>query len=146
MNRLRGFTLIEVMIVVAIIGVIAAIAFPSYQDGVQKSRRATAQGDLQQLRQAMERHFTKNSFSYLGAAAAGGDTGAPAGTTFGSTTSPLEGGQPYYNLTISAATANTYTLTATPIGAQVSDVCGGLTLTNTGLRASLGASANCWEN
>lgn len=146
MIRQRGFTLIEVMIVVAIIGVIAAIAFPSYQDGVQKSRRSTAQGDLQQLRQAMERHFTKSNFSYLGAATAGANTGAPDPTTFGSTTSPLEGGQPYYNLTLNAPNANSYTLTATPIGGQINDPCGALTLTNTGLRASLGAGTNCWEN
>ena len=146
MTKQRGFTLIELMVVLAIVGILAAIAVPSYQDSVQKSRRATAQGDLQQFRQAMERHYTKNGFSYLGAATAGADNGAPDVTTFGSTTSPLEGGRPYYNLIIAAPNANTYTLTATPIGTQANDLCGTLTLTNTGLRASLGAGTNCWEN
>ncbi len=146
MMKQRGFTLIELMIVVAIVGIIAAIALPSYQDSVQKSRRVTAQGDLQQFRQAMERFYTKNSFSYATAADGGNDTGAPAATTFGSTTSPLEGGSPYYNLTIFAADATTYELRAAPINAQANDPCGTLTLTNTGLRASLGAGTNCWEN
>ncbi len=148
MTRLRGFTLIEVMIVVAIVGVLAAIAFPSYQDSVQKSRRATAQADLQQLRQAMERHYTKNNFSYLGAATGQTDAGAPDPTVFGSTTSPLEGGRPYYNLTLNAPNANSYTLTAAPIGGQVNDPCGTLTLTNTGLRATVGSNPAtiCWED
>src|SRR5690606_38472416 len=55
-----GFTLIEVMIVVAIIGILAAIAYPSYQDHVRKSRRADAQTALLELAQFMERHYTTN--------------------------------------------------------------------------------------
>lgn len=146
MTNQRGFTLIELMIVVAVVSILAAIAVPSYQDSVQKSRRADAQAALQQFRQAMERYYTKNNFSYLGAAAGGNDTGAPDATTFRSTTSPLEGGQPYYNLTIEQATANTYRLQAAPIGSQANDPCGTLRLNNTGLRESLGAGTRCWEN
>ncbi|MFI3186333.1 MAG: prepilin-type N-terminal cleavage/methylation domain-containing protein, partial [Methylococcaceae bacterium] len=53
-----GFTLIELMVTVAIVGILAAIAYPSYQDSVRKSRRADASGALLGLANAMERHFT----------------------------------------------------------------------------------------
>ena len=56
----RGFTLIEVMIVVAIVGILSAIAYPSYQEYVAKSRRATLVGLLQQGQQWMERFYTEN--------------------------------------------------------------------------------------
>ena len=55
-----GFTLIELMIVVAIIAIIAAVAFPSYQEHVRKTRRADAQTALLELSQFMERHYTAN--------------------------------------------------------------------------------------
>lgn len=133
-----GFTLIELMVTVAIVGILASIAYPSYQDSVMKSRRADAEGALLGLANAMERHFTENN-SYLGAADA--VTGIPS---IYSSTSPVEGGTPYYNLTVSpATTANSYTLSATPIG---TDTCGTLTLTQTGVKGvGTGATvAECW--
>lgn len=66
--RKTGFTLIELMITVAVIGVLAAIAYPSYQDYVKRGRRADAMGELQQAVAAMERYFTVNG-SYTGATA-----------------------------------------------------------------------------
>jgi type IV pilus assembly protein PilE len=71
-----GFTLIELMIAVAVVGILASIAYPSYIDHVRKSRRADAQGALMGLSNAMERFFTQNS-TYLGAA---GTSGTPANT------------------------------------------------------------------
>lgn len=65
-----GFTLIELMITVAVIGILAAIAYPSYQDYVKRGRRADAMGELQQAATAMERYFTVNG-SYTGATAGG---------------------------------------------------------------------------
>lgn len=135
-----GFTLIELMITVAIIGILVSIAYPSYQESVMKSRRADAQGALLGFANAMERYFTVNNSSYLGAGAAGGNTGTP---TIFSATSPVNGGTPYYNLTINAATANTYTLNAAPTGAQTGDRCGTLTLTGTGVRGPTNP-ADCW--
>jgi type IV pilus assembly protein PilE len=136
----NGFTLIELMVAVAIVGILAAIAIPNYQDSVKKSRRSDAQGALTAFANKMEQHFTQTS-SYCDAAGAGGatvtncgtskeDTGSP---TIFSTQSPVDSGTKYYDLTINAVSDTTYTLRATPIsGAQAGN--GILQLTNTGLR------------
>jgi type IV pilus assembly protein PilE len=138
----NGFTLIELMVTVAIVGILAGIAYPSYQDSVMKSRRADAKGALLGLANAMERHFTARN-TYLGAGTIDGDTGSP---TIFSATSPVDGGTPYYNLTINAATASAYTLHAAPTGAQANDKCGTLSLTQTGVRgiSTALAVADCW--
>ncbi len=118
----QGFTLIELMIVVAIIGILAGIAYPSYQDSIKKSRRADAKGALMGFANAMERYYTENN-SYCGAAVTDA-TDCPAATgapTIFSTTSPVDGGSALYNLTIASATATTYNLRATPTGPQAGD-------------------------
>ncbi len=144
----KGFTLIELMIVVAIVGILAAIAYPSYQEQVRSSRRAECGGALMGLANAMERHFTTNN-SYLGAGTpAGGDTGAP---TIYNAQCPVDGGTPTYNLTIDAVTQTTYTLFATPVagGPQAGDKCGTFTLTSIGVRSLTGQNSgitpnDCW--
>lgn len=145
MKREQGFTLIELMIGVVIVGIIAAIAFPSYQEQVRESRRADCGGALVGLAQAMERHYSINN-SYLGAAAGGGNTGAP--TVF-PINCPVDGGTATYDLTISAATASTFTVSAAPIGSQADDRCGTLTLNNRGVKGVTGADGgvtwqDCW--
>lgn len=125
---MKGFTLIELMIVVAIVAIIAAFAYPNYQDSVKKARRTDGKGALEGLAQAMERHFTANN-TYLGAGTTGGNTGAP---TIYPTQAPIDSGTKFYNLTIKSATATTFTLLATPINGQVGD--GVLELDNTGAR------------
>ena len=125
MKNKKGFTLTELLIVVAIVGILASIAYPSYQDSVTKSRRADAQGALQGLAQAMERHYTTEG-TYTGAASAG----AP---TIFSTKSPIDGTAVYYNLLIASATASTYIIGAEPTGAQAGN--GVLLLRSTGTRA-----------
>ena len=145
MKKQHGYNLVELMVVVAIVGIIAAIAYPSYTEQVRKSRRADCSGALTSLGGAMERFFTVNS-TYLGAADSGDDTGEPA---VYETQCPVDGGTPTYNLTISAATASTYTVQAAPTGGQAKDKCGTLTLTNTGKKGITGAAAgltaqDCW--
>jgi type IV pilus assembly protein PilE len=63
--RARGFTLIEMMITVAIIGILASIAYPAYQDYVRRAARADAKAVLMETAQFMERHFTTNN-AYTG--------------------------------------------------------------------------------
>jgi len=145
MKKQNGFNLVELMIVVAIVGLIAAIAYPSYLEQLRKTRRADCSGALTSLGSAMERFFTVNN-TYRGAGAAGGDTGTP---TIFPATCPVDGGEATYNLTIQAATASTYNVQAAPTGVQANDKCGTLTLANTGLKGVTGASAGvtwqqCW--
>jgi len=134
----NGFTLIELMITVAIIGILASIAYPSYQESIYKSRRADAKGALLGFANAMERHFTETN-AYTGAGVAGIDDGVPA---IYAQQSPVDGGTAYYTLTINAATANAYTLRAAPTGAQSSDTCGNLEIKQTGAKTA--AIAGCW--
>lgn len=145
-RHIHGFSLIELLIAVAIVGILATIAYPSYLEQMRKTHRAECSGGLASLGSAMERHFTVNS-TYLGAAAGGANTGAPG--VFAATC-PVDGGQPRYNLTIAAATASSYTLQAVPVGAQAVDKCGTLTFSNTGQKGVIGASAgedweSCWR-
>ncbi|WP_460225108.1 type IV pilin protein [Aurantivibrio infirmus] len=125
---MRGFTLIEVMIVVVIVAILVAIAVPGYQNQITASRRSDAQGTLQSFAQAMERFYTQNG-TYIGAAGGTATSGAP---TIFSTKSPVDGAQTYYQLTISTMTANSYTLQATPVNAQAGD--GNMTLNSAGVR------------
>ncbi len=148
----HGFTLIELMITVAIVGILASIAVPAYQDSVRKSRRADAKGVLLGLANAMERYFTENN-SYCDAAA-GGTAVANCGTATEDTGEPSIYTIPpetasFYTITISAATASSYTLSAAPAGAQASDKCGTLTLNHAGSKGVTSAAtgitaADCW--
>ena len=115
MKKSTGFTLLELMITVAIIGIIVTVAFPSYQGITNQSARATAQADIMAFAAAMERHKAAN-FSYAGAGESGADTGAPS--VF-QTFSPATGAASNkdYDLTISAINGNglAYVLKATPV-------------------------------
>lgn len=140
-----GFTLIELLIAVSIVAILAAIALPSYQNSIKKARRADAQGVLVSFANVMERRFTANS-TYVGLADA---DGVPLPAVFPSE-APLDGATKYYNLTINAATATTYTLRAAPKGAQAGD--GILELDHTGARrwdrdnsGAFAAAENCWD-
>lgn len=131
----KGFTLIELMIVVAIVGILASIAYPSYQQHVQRTNRADATANMLALAQNMERFFTETG-SYNGFV-------LPAG----SGTSPRNSANPKYNVAIAiAGGGNTYTLTATTAGSQVADnaTCGTLNLNQIGVRcASPGGVLHC---
>jgi len=133
LTRQPGFSLIELMIVVAIVGILAAIAYPSYSDYVRETRRTTAQADLVELGQWMERQYA-GDFSYLDG------TNQP---TLPFTQSPRTG-VAFYNLSFNGSVAaNTYSLQAVPTGDQTNDDCGTLRITQTGARSST-SGTNCW--
>lgn len=129
-----GFTLIELMVVVAIVGILAAIAYPSYQSHVEKTRRNLAQADLLELAQWMERRYA-TGFDYR---AAGVNPVLPFAT------SPRNANQPTaYNLSFSGNVGrDTFTLQAVPTAMQGGDDCGTLTVNNLGARTA--AVNNCW--
>ena len=139
--KTKGFSLIELMIVVAIIAIISSVAYPSYQESIAKSRRADAQANLLELAQFMERHYTANN-TYQDTS-----TTPPSAPGLPFTVSPKDGGSTFYNIALSAITATSYTLTATPAGAMAGDDCGNLTLTHTGVKGRSGARAldQCWR-
>ena len=140
-TKWQGFTLIEVMIVVAIIGILAAIAYPSYRGHVQDTRRAECQAAMLGLASAMERHFSRNN-AYNNPMPT---LGNGAGDIFPASC-PTDGGPASYNLNLAAATATTFQISAVPTGGQADDPCGTLTLDQRLQKGqSSGTLARCWQ-
>lgn len=133
-KKQSGFTLLEAMIVVAIIGILAAIAYPNYAAYVQRAKRSDAKNALIDLAARQERfRFGNNTYT-------------PSLTALNLTTTSLDG---YYNLAITSANANSFTATATPTSTQASDKCGTLSLTNTGQKGTVNSYGltvqECWQ-
>ena len=136
-RRQTGFTLIELMIAVVVIGILAAIAYPSYQEHINKSRRADAQAALMELAQFMERHYT-NAGGYQ----VNGSTGGAPTLPF--TKAPKDGSNEFYALSFSGTvTAQAYVLQAEPKNSMAGDKCGTMKLAHTGKKEA--TLAECWR-
>ena len=128
MKRHRGFTLIEVMVVVAIVGILAAVAYPSYLEYMKKSRRASAQTFMSDIANR-EQQYLLDARNYAV---------DPGALTALNMTVPSDV-SPYYTIAVAPTSAPpppTFTITATPIGAQASD--GVMTLGHDGAKTRNG--------
>lgn len=134
MKRLRGFTLIELMVVVVIIAVLAAVAIPMYGKYAFRARRADGQDLLQRISMAQERFYaTHNKYGTLA------DIGFE---------NPAISEKGYYSVSLAFPGNNSlkFLATAAPLGAQQNDDCASLTVNNAGVRDATGSTTNgkCW--
>jgi type IV pilus assembly protein PilE len=145
-NKLKGFTLIELMIAVVIIAILAAVALPSYQDHVRRSNRAVAKALLLENAQFMEQIYTANN-QYDAAVGPDGivNTADDVDVALPLIQSPRTGAVVQYNISLQAVADATFTLRAVPVGSMAGDVCGTFTLTNTGVQGAGGDVASCWN-
>lgn len=129
----RGVTLLELMIVVVVVGILASIAYPSFQEHVRKTRRADGKAALMQTAQQLERCYTR--FARYN----DGNCGVAL---------PADSAEGFYQVSAAALDASSFTLDATPQGDQASDAaCGVLRLAHTGQQGSQGVAGdanNCW--
>ena len=136
-NRSQGFSLIELMIAVVIVGILAAIAIPMYSDYVTRSRRADGQATLMQVAQELERCYTQFS-KYNDNNCSVVNSGVVSETS----------DQGFYGISASGGnlTESTFTLTATPQNEQADDTdCTALTLTHLGEQSATGDDPDsCW--
>ena len=132
-QKTSGFTLIELMVTVAIVGILAAVALPSYRSSVLKSARSEGKAALLEAATRQEQYYLDNK-TYTAVMTALGLSADPYIT---------EGGS--YSVD-AVATATSYTLTATPQGGQTDDTdCANLTLTSNGVKGASGTdTADCW--
>jgi type IV pilus assembly protein PilE len=141
-KSISGFTLIELMIVVAIIGLLTLIAYPSYQEYVARGRRAEMRTILLESTQWMERHYSEN-FTYTQNTAGTAIADLFALTNF--TKSPRDTGGAY-SIAISAVTARTFTITATRSTSMANDKCGNFFITNTGVKGNVSYSTSSYSS
>lgn len=141
----HGFTLIEMMVVVALIGILSAIAYPSYTAHIQRGHRSEAQKALLEAAQYMQRYYAAHHRYSTGQSGDAANVTLPAPLH----QSPSQG-PALYQVTTTNSSATGYTLNATPVSGQkmASDACGSLTLTEAHVRGVTGQGATvttCWK-
>jgi type IV pilus assembly protein PilE len=141
MRGQHGFTLLELMITVAIVAILTAVALPSYREQVMKTHRADARQELLRLATAQERFYTNCN---IYAKTLNGDQATCAG--LGAAKSTIDSENGFYEISL-AGDGTQYTLTATPQNGQNKDLkCGKLSLTDAGVKGATGTlgAADCW--
>ncbi len=148
MQKQKGFTLIEVMVVVIIVAILAMVAIPAYQRQVIKSNRVSAQAKMMDLAGILERNYTQNgqyTTAFINSINNDPRGNCPsAGTAHNNR----------YNICVTGVTATSvggfrqYTITATRVNAQLSDGCGNLTLNSESIKGVVGGTLDvetCWR-
>jgi type IV pilus assembly protein PilE len=129
-HRNYGFTLIELMIVVAIIAIIASIAYPSYTDYVARAKRGDAKVSLLTLQLAQEKYRASNP-------------------TYGTTMAQLSlistSNENYYTIAITSSTSTSYVATATPLAPHADATCGTISIDESNNKTATGDDALCWN-
>ncbi|MBF0265789.1 MAG: type IV pilin protein [Gammaproteobacteria bacterium] len=135
---ISGFTLLEMMIVVAIIGILAAVAVPSYQEYIKKAKRADAKVALMDL-QIQQEKYRANNPTY-------GDQSDIYGTA--NDTTPVDSPDANYDILILTNSGTGYSAKATPKGTMAGDTCGTFAINQSGHLTTAGtyASEDCWDS
>lgn len=141
----RGMTLIELMVVVAIVAIVFALAFPSYERYVVRTKRAVAQNALLQVADRQQQFFMDNKQFAANLTNLGFNANPFVVDDEGSATVAADDNA-VYSVTLSNVTQTTWTATAAPLHGQLSrdTGCGSLSITQAGTKASSGGGANCW--
>lgn len=132
-RAVRGFTLIELMLVVIVMAILAGVAYPSYVEQTRKSKRGQVKADLVEYAQLAERYHTTQN-TYEGFTLPGGGS---------SVSSPREGGTAAYSVGF-VGTQSVFTLSATAQGNQAKDKCGDLGINQANVKTSGGTLSECW--
>ena len=141
----KAFSLIELLVAIAIIAIIGAFAYPSYQDFVTRSKRTAGQAFLTQVIDRQVQFFADNK-QYAGALSALGYAADSIGVNDEGEVVPDSDSRRIYVVSLTNTSAMTFTIAAAPALAQAAHdtKCGTLTLTHTGQKGHSGPGPNCW--
>lgn len=144
LKRTRGWTLTELLMVLATMAILAALTWPSYTQYVHRGYRAEARSALLEAQHFMERHYTAHG-RYSAAGTWGSSAMAPA---LPQRLQRIPNQSTRYVLSVSQVSADSYTLSATPTGSMATDKCAALTLSHTSVRSTtslVATAAECWR-